>query len=686
MAPLVAALRARYADVKAALAARPPADPLSPAWDRMHADAALRSLIAQDTARTFQDLPLFRRPDVLATLGDVLFVWSRQNADVGYRQGMHEVAAVALWMLLEERGGVALPPTEDDERPDVWSLLESPDPANIEADVHTLFSLIMSLLLLPFYRHRAPPVATALGTALAVDSLPKSPTRPTPLLVTSARIFHEHLARTDPQLYRALRHCGVEEQVWGVRWLRLLFSREVAADGFNGAVEDDVEGWRTARTLRKICEMWTCIFAAAGLGQGVWEETGRSVIEWTAVEMLISVRDKILSSSADPTAALHALLKYTPPAPLDALHPARFVLRALNHISDLEPGGPVRTRSNGDPQESPKPPVANSVEGSPIYAADLRAESAQPATSAPASLFPDGTVGKRLDSLVQGFVRSARASPIKNLWMLGGAPTGGIPFARSESLAGQIKEPMGGPAAVTEKNHQAHTVSGTNLDKDILDASLETALHVLSVQPVTDKAVEEAVRILNGIRAILKPATDAVASEDGEWVDATAAAPQPADLPSAPNAAAFQDDVGAVEALLESLGAGAGTHSSADPCAPPTRAAENEQETHGATGLRSHNSTDVSANHSSTPGAGATVPANLPEPSASPSASAHPLLAPLSRTIPVPALPATNLFASPSALGTNGSVGGVGLDNEGFTTMRTYVKPRRGLETAEGPL
>ena len=46
--------------------------------------------------------------------------------------------------------------------------------------------------------------------------------------------------------------------------------------------------------MARVVEMWTVIFAAAGLGgdAGDLEDIGRSVVEWTAVEMLIGTRDK----------------------------------------------------------------------------------------------------------------------------------------------------------------------------------------------------------------------------------------------------------------------------------------------------------------------------------------------------------------------------------------------------------
>jgi TBC1 domain family protein 5 len=312
LVPIVASSRARYADLKATLTADPGksgADPLSsaddrdepngegnsntPSWDRYFLDTQLRTTINQDVTRTFQDMPYFHRPATQKMLDEVLFVWSRQNGEIGYRQGMHEVAAIVLWVLHGDRVAEPAPKGEP-----TWDALESASPSDLEADCHAIFSLVMKLLLLPFYMHKPPAAVGAAGTTgntgtLAPPSAPVTPSaspprKPTPLLSTSARIFHSLLQSTDAHLYRTLVSVGVEEQVWGVRWLRLLFSREVQPDT---AEEDAEDGRRTGSVLKKVVEMWTAIFAASGLGDGA-EETGRQVVEWTAVEMLLAVKDK----------------------------------------------------------------------------------------------------------------------------------------------------------------------------------------------------------------------------------------------------------------------------------------------------------------------------------------------------------------------------------------------------------
>lgn len=45
------------------------------------------------------ETPYFRQPETQRILLDVLFIFCKLNPDVGYRQGMHEIAAPILWTI-----------------------------------------------------------------------------------------------------------------------------------------------------------------------------------------------------------------------------------------------------------------------------------------------------------------------------------------------------------------------------------------------------------------------------------------------------------------------------------------------------------------------------------------------------------------------------------------------------------
>lgn len=81
---------------------------------------------------------------------DILFVYSKLNPDLGYRQGMHELLAPILWVV--ERDAVAKPTKNIpvDATDDV--MLHLLDADYIESDSFTLFCSVMQVAR-SFYEH-----------------------------------------------------------------------------------------------------------------------------------------------------------------------------------------------------------------------------------------------------------------------------------------------------------------------------------------------------------------------------------------------------------------------------------------------------------------------------------------------------------------------------------------------------
>ena len=57
-------------------------------------DEELKHLINLDLSRTYQDVDLFLQSKTKNLLADVLFIWSKENTDISYKQGMNELLAV----------------------------------------------------------------------------------------------------------------------------------------------------------------------------------------------------------------------------------------------------------------------------------------------------------------------------------------------------------------------------------------------------------------------------------------------------------------------------------------------------------------------------------------------------------------------------------------------------------------
>lgn len=165
-------------------------DPLS---EQPGMEQDLGVVIIQDVERAFPEFDFFRHKGTVNALVRILYYYAKLNPLVGYRQGMHELAAAMLYVISGQK-----PENKEDTGKMKLSKQE-------ESDSFALFSFIMKNLQ-PWY---IPPSAI----------LPKS-----------QAIQEKIIKVVDPQLYKALQEKAVEPQIWAIRWTRLLFSREFGLD------------------------------------------------------------------------------------------------------------------------------------------------------------------------------------------------------------------------------------------------------------------------------------------------------------------------------------------------------------------------------------------------------------------------------------------------------------------------
>ena len=100
-----------------------------------------------------QDNFFFREPSTKSMMLDILFVYSKLNPDLGYRQGMHELLAPLLWVV--ERDAVASQPSKDDPvdaTDDESVMLQLLDANYVENDSFNLFCSVMQVAR-SFYEH-----------------------------------------------------------------------------------------------------------------------------------------------------------------------------------------------------------------------------------------------------------------------------------------------------------------------------------------------------------------------------------------------------------------------------------------------------------------------------------------------------------------------------------------------------
>lgn len=106
----------------------------------MQKDEELRAEILQDVERCMPDNPYFRQPETQRILLDILFIFCKLNQDVGYRQGMHEIAAPIVWVVESEAIDVGVESRTLGEDATIKTIF---DADYIEHDAFAIFGQVM---------------------------------------------------------------------------------------------------------------------------------------------------------------------------------------------------------------------------------------------------------------------------------------------------------------------------------------------------------------------------------------------------------------------------------------------------------------------------------------------------------------------------------------------------------------
>ncbi|QPC73957.1 hypothetical protein HYE68_004709 [Fusarium pseudograminearum] len=300
-------------------------DPNSP-WNTIRQDEIVRAEIQQDVQR-LPDEASYHEDQTQATILDILFMYCKLNPERGgYRQGMHELLAPILHII--EQDSVD-PSTLPEDIPSDDALAKTLDHSFVEHDAFILFSKLMERAQ-SFYE--VTDTATTPGNSLKPSKFPEQSSA----IVERSKFIHEVcLHKVDPELATHLTNIEILPQIFLIRWIRLLFSREYPFEQF--------------------LVLWDTIFAV---------DPTLELIDLICVAMLIRIRWELLE--ADYSVCLQLLLKYPPPS--DDHGPHTFVDDALylqDHL-DESGGSYLIKKYTGRMPEVASPPQ-NSRNGTPSF-------------------------------------------------------------------------------------------------------------------------------------------------------------------------------------------------------------------------------------------------------------------------------------------------------------------------------
>jgi len=330
----VAAARRRYQDIRRARtedprvrapdsdvsADNPLAHSADSGWGNYFKTAEVRDTIALDLERLHPGDAFYSAPDVQHALLNVLLVWSLENPRLGYRQGMHELASLVFSQRAIDAmasdpsghrwGASTAAPTSAPEQDDRMEHEPELSASYVEHDAYAMFAALMGA--------DSPPNGRGKIRLASFFEDPVAPGKLSGVQMACDRVY-VRLQKVDPALRTHLDKVGIEPQLFLLRWLRVLFSREFHLDDamliWDAAIgtNDPSDGDDTSFSLD---------------GDIDYDNPGvMDFIESTAVAMLVFVRVDVLSSG-DFGSCLRRLQKFPPVEDVLALvERARFASR-----------------------------------------------------------------------------------------------------------------------------------------------------------------------------------------------------------------------------------------------------------------------------------------------------------------------------------------------------------------------
>ncbi|XP_066928288.1 TBC1 domain family member 5-like isoform X2 [Clytia hemisphaerica] len=198
-------------------------------WNKYFQDNELRTLILQDLDRLHPEIEFFQQEEIKKYLLHILFCYARENPQVSYKQGMHEILSPLIYVMYTNC--TAIKNTKESISEDVKNIV---DFEFIEHDAYLLFYNIMESIQ-PWYVDlrpiEAPPTQQQQNHGSS-GMFQKPDSKPVNAISNKLQLIQgSMLQKYDPDLAAHLKKMSVTPQVYGIRWVRLLFGREFSMDG-----------------------------------------------------------------------------------------------------------------------------------------------------------------------------------------------------------------------------------------------------------------------------------------------------------------------------------------------------------------------------------------------------------------------------------------------------------------------
>ncbi|XP_023222366.1 TBC1 domain family member 5-like [Centruroides sculpturatus] len=265
-------------------------------WNQYFQDSELKITIQQDVIRTFPEIDFFHTSKVQQMMVNILFCFAREYPHISYRQGMHELLAPIIYVLHSDQEAFfsASKTASIKLMEEIKVLL---DPSYTEHDAFFIFCQVMDVVESWYLINEYSSNKYTDQFVLAPFSRPRE-TGPTSILgVKLTKINEQILRRHDLELFSHLETLEITPQIYGIRWLRLLFGREFP--------------------MQDLLQIWDSIFA---------DSLSFDLVDYVFTTMLMSIRELLLTG--DYTTCLKHLMKYP------SISDVNYVIELALHLRD----------------------------------------------------------------------------------------------------------------------------------------------------------------------------------------------------------------------------------------------------------------------------------------------------------------------------------------------------------------
>ncbi|AWP21837.1 putative TBC1 domain family member 5 [Scophthalmus maximus] len=263
-------------------------------WNKFFQDKELKGMVKQDVFRTFPEIRYFQDEDVRTKLTDILFCYARENEQLLYKQGMHELLAPIVFVLHCDHQAFQHASETASPSEEMKCLL---NPEYLEHDAYAMFSQLMETAE-PWFssferevRKGKEEMLTSIPFARPQDS------GPSVAIVTKVNRIQDQLVKKhDVELHMHLNRLEIAPQIYGIRWVRLLFGREFP--------------------LQDLLVVWDALFG---------DSITLDLVDYVFVAMLLYIRDALIASNFQTCLGL--LMHYPPLGDINSLLQKALFLR-----------------------------------------------------------------------------------------------------------------------------------------------------------------------------------------------------------------------------------------------------------------------------------------------------------------------------------------------------------------------